>query len=150
MLGEDFEPCVRGKVDPSVPTENNTATLLAGFHEAARARGAQTETFLYIHGWLDEMGRSAWSTVGETTFYIPVGPWKENMTDKDRHIATLMNYDILRLLASTRPSLLSYGYPEHVVDSWIEKAEEELRHTKKKMYVRSSLELREKTLASKT
>lgn len=135
MLGEDFEPCVKGKVDPSVPPENNTATLLAGFHEAARARGAKTDTFLYTRGWLEEMGRSAWSTVGETRFYIPVGPWKENMTDKDRHIATLMNYDIMRLLASTRPTLLSYGYPEQVVDSWIEKAEDELRHTRKKMYV---------------
>lgn len=57
------------------------------------------------------------------------------VTDKDRHIATLMNYDIMRLLASTRPTLLSYGYPEQVVDSWIEKAEDELRHTRKKMYV---------------
>lgn len=136
MLGKDFEPCVKGKVDPSVPSENNTATLLAGFHEAARARGAKTETFLYIRGWLEEMGKNAWSTVGETTFYVPVGPWQESMTDKDRHIATLMNHDIIRLLASTRPSLLSYGYPEQVVDNWIEKAEDELRHMRKKMYVR--------------
>lgn len=60
------------------------------------------------------------------------------MTDKDRHIAALMCHDIVRLLASTRPTLLSYGYPEQTVDSWIEKAEDELRNTRKKMYVRVS------------
>ncbi|KAG8977500.1 hypothetical protein FRC05_001358 [Tulasnella sp. 425] len=46
-----------------------------------------------------------------------------------------MCHDVVRLLASTRPTLLSYGYPEQVVDSWIEKAEDELRNTRKKMYV---------------
>ncbi|KAG9044044.1 hypothetical protein FS837_008859 [Tulasnella sp. UAMH 9824] len=61
------------------------------------------------------------------SMYIPLGPWKENMSEREQYIAALMREDCIRLLGNFKALLLGDGKKEADVDQWVANATKELQ-----------------------
>ncbi|KAG8922926.1 hypothetical protein FRC00_006849, partial [Tulasnella sp. 408] len=128
-----------------------TVRLFYAILEAMRARGPGIDTYPKIYGWLQDQG-NVWENVGQKLVYIPLGSWDDDggslcmnrntpdayhlMSAKDKKIAELMGQDIISLIPSVRPMLLSYGWFDETVDKWSTGAQEEIKSLKNKFYIR--------------
>jgi len=68
--------------------------------------------------------------------YIPLGPWKAGMTDRQVFASNLMRDCIARSLPAFRHSLLAQGLKADDVDHMIDEGVKELRELKVKIYLR--------------
>ncbi|KAG8904079.1 Eukaryotic peptide chain release factor GTP-binding subunit [Tulasnella sp. 403] len=131
---ENFEP--RTAHDENDPTFCFMTKIMHAAYGAMKARNEGVDSVHFIPKWLSEM--TCWEEWGEKDFYIPVGPWEEDMTDKGRYISELMRQDTIRIVTSFRPLLLSHGYFPETIDRWTQKLNEELfPEPKKKVYVKT-------------
>ncbi|KIO29852.1 hypothetical protein M407DRAFT_46039, partial [Tulasnella calospora MUT 4182] len=114
-----------------------TVRLIHGILDAMRVRhcGPGIDAYPKIYGWLQDQ-ENVWGDIGQKILYIPIGPWEDGMSAKDKQISELMGQDLLRLFQSARPLLLSYGWFEETVDKWSAGAEEEFKILKNKYYIR--------------
>ncbi|KAG9048510.1 hypothetical protein FS837_012700 [Tulasnella sp. UAMH 9824] len=112
-----------------------TLRLVYAVREAMRARGPGNDNATKIYAFLQDQG-PIWKTIGQKVIYIPVGPWEEKMSDKDRLTSEMMRQNFLRMVRSVRPLLLSFGYFEETVDKWSAGAIDEIENMKNKYYVR--------------
>ncbi|KAG8945382.1 hypothetical protein FRC04_000832 [Tulasnella sp. 424] len=87
-----------------------------------------------IAGWLNEMGPELWEEIDSHDAYVPIGPWKENMTESEKQTGELMRQNMLRLHTASRFSLHAYGIPEETVNAWVEVARDELVNLRKHIY----------------
>ncbi|KAG8914449.1 hypothetical protein FRC01_004075 [Tulasnella sp. 417] len=60
-------------------------------------------------------------------YFIPIGPWKPNMSEREVMTANLMREAEVRALHAHKPHMLSQGHEEADVDMWIERAIAEVR-----------------------
>ncbi|KAG8976028.1 hypothetical protein FRC05_004659 [Tulasnella sp. 425] len=102
-----------------------------------KARGPGVENYVNIYDWLLEQG-PAWESVGQERIFAPIGPWKANMTAKEKYISELMQRNFLLMVDSVRPLLLEYGFFAETVDRWTANAKDEVRNLKHKFYIRVS------------
>ncbi|KAG8953834.1 hypothetical protein FRC04_001464 [Tulasnella sp. 424] len=103
---------------------------------AMEARGPGIRAGPQIPKWLREM-EGVWEETGEKVLWIPIGPWGEDsLGERSRYVAELMRQDALRFTSSVRPLLLTAGYFEETLDLWTERVHDELRHLRKRMYIR--------------
>ncbi|KAG9048516.1 hypothetical protein FS837_012706 [Tulasnella sp. UAMH 9824] len=112
-----------------------TLRLIHAILEAMRTKCPGIDAYPKIYGWLQDQG-NVWESTGQKILDIPVGPWEVDMSAKDKHVAELMGQDMMRLVQSARPLLLSYGWFDETVDKWIAGAQEEIKTLKNKYYVR--------------
>ncbi|KIO32573.1 hypothetical protein M407DRAFT_18615 [Tulasnella calospora MUT 4182] len=84
-------------------------------HEAMRARGNGIDSYDQVPGWLEDMG-SVWEEVGVKDVWVPIGPW-ENGDGKQKVIGEMNRQNVLRIVNSFRPLLLSYGYFDETIDN---------------------------------
>ncbi|KAG8912461.1 hypothetical protein FRC00_004469, partial [Tulasnella sp. 408] len=100
-----------------------------------RARGPGVDAIPKIYDWLQDQG-NAWESVGQKIVYIPLGPWEDDMSEKNKQISEFMRQNFFRMIQSVRPLLLSYGWFEETVDKWSAGAHEEVKILKNKYYIR--------------
>ncbi|KAG8894813.1 hypothetical protein FRC01_012728 [Tulasnella sp. 417] len=100
-----------------------------------RGRGPGIDAYPKMFGWLQDQ-EDAWESVGQKKVYIPLGSWDDSASAKDKQMADLMGQDIMRLIPSLRPLLLSYGWFDETVDRWGAGAHEEIKTLKNKYYIR--------------
>jgi len=68
--------------------------------------------------------------------FVPLGPWKENMSEKDVFVSNLMREDIARVFPAFKRRLLGDGQEERFIDRMIEETAKELRDIEKHSYHR--------------
>ncbi|KIO29851.1 hypothetical protein M407DRAFT_21104 [Tulasnella calospora MUT 4182] len=122
-------------IDEGEPGFTYTLRLIHAILDAMRAKGPGIDAYPKIYSWLQDQG-NAWEDIGQKIVYIPIGPWEDGMSSKDKQISELMRQDFLRLIQSVRPLLLSYGWFEETVDKWSAGAQEETKILKNKYYIR--------------
>ncbi|KAG8964298.1 hypothetical protein FRC05_003848 [Tulasnella sp. 425] len=59
--------------------------------------------------------------------FVPLGPFKPKMSEREVFISNLMREDIARIMYAFKPLLVGDGTPEEVVDKWIAGSVKELR-----------------------
>ncbi|KAG8894147.1 hypothetical protein FRC00_009456, partial [Tulasnella sp. 408] len=74
--------------------------------------------------WLES--NPNYKTPRTRSMYVPMGPWKENMSEREQYISALMREDCIRILGNFKPLLLSDGKKEADVDQWVANATKEL------------------------
>ncbi|KIO25770.1 hypothetical protein M407DRAFT_207534 [Tulasnella calospora MUT 4182] len=112
-----------------------TSRLFHAMRDAMRARGPGVDESLQVYDWLQEQG-PIWERIGRERMFVPLGPWKENMTEKEKYISGIMQQNFLRMVDSARPLLLSYGFFEETVDRWIANVKDEVQNMKHRYYIR--------------
>ncbi|KAG8918279.1 hypothetical protein FRC00_012637, partial [Tulasnella sp. 408] len=116
-------------VDGDMELQDENRNPLPLINEGDPARGPGIDAYPKIYGWLQAQG-NIWESIGQKMVYIPLGAWEDNMSAKDKEIAEFMGQDIMRLIQSVRPLLLSYGWFNETVDKWTAGAHEEIRSLK--------------------
>ncbi|KAG9048515.1 hypothetical protein FS837_012705 [Tulasnella sp. UAMH 9824] len=122
-------------INEGEPGFTYTVRIFYAILEAMRARGPGIDTYPKIYGWLQDQG-TVWESVGQKMVYIPLGAWDHDASPKDRKMAELMGQDIVSLIPSVRPMLLSYGWFDETVDKWSTGAQEEIKSLKNKFHIR--------------
>jgi len=69
-------------------------------------------------------------------YYIPLGPWKENMSEREVLASNLMREGMARIVPAFKQGLLADGHSEADIDLWTKEALEELREMKFRHHVR--------------
>ncbi|KIO32978.1 hypothetical protein M407DRAFT_18134 [Tulasnella calospora MUT 4182] len=133
LFNKDFEPITT--TDENHPDFSWMQVMMLSAREAQINRGSDVNAGINIVGWIDDMGE-VWRNKGHFVFYIPVGPWEEPATSKERFIGILMRQNSLRFMGAVKPLLLSNGVPQETVDHWNVMAEDELRSGRTKTYTR--------------
>ncbi|KIO32979.1 hypothetical protein M407DRAFT_91164 [Tulasnella calospora MUT 4182] len=133
LFNKDFEPITT--TDENHPDFSWMQVMMLSAREAQINRGSTVGAGTKTIGWIDEMGE-VWRNKGHFAFYIPVGPWEEPATSKERFIGTLMRENALKFLGAVKPLLLSNGVPQEIVDHWNVMAEDELSNGRTKTYTR--------------
>ncbi|KAG9048508.1 hypothetical protein FS837_012698 [Tulasnella sp. UAMH 9824] len=124
-------------INEGEPGFTYTLRLVHAIRDAMRARGPGIDAYPKIYDWLKEQG-DVWETIGQKVRYIPLGPWEDNMSAKDKYVSELMRQDFFRMIQSVRPMLLSYGWFDETVDKWSAGAHEEIKLMRNKYYIRVS------------
>ncbi|KAG8948284.1 hypothetical protein FRC04_009922 [Tulasnella sp. 424] len=78
------------------------------------ARGNGVNAYDQVPGWLEEMG-AVWEEVGVRDVWVPIGPWQAK-DEKQIIIGEMHRRNILHVVNSFRPLLLSYGYFDETID----------------------------------
>lgn len=95
-------------------------------YDAYKNRGnVAVDASLYWQEWL-ESNPNYRSPVTRDT-YIPMGPFKPNMSEREVFTSNLMREDIARIMYSFKPLLVGDGNKEEDVDQWIANSVRELR-----------------------
>ncbi|KAG9003759.1 hypothetical protein FRB90_011124, partial [Tulasnella sp. 427] len=81
---------------------------------------------MYWDDWLRD--NPNFEHVCRQDFYVPIGPWKPNMSEREVYTANLMREAEVRALHAFKPLMLSQGHQEADVDMWIEKSIAEVRN----------------------
>jgi len=139
MYDESFEPITDLTIDGREGEDGRKFTWMNKYCEAMRTaveakNQGSMERCLSTVKWLREV--PCWKEIGARNYYIPLGPWEANMTEKERYVAELQRQDFLRVISSFRPLLLAHGYPVELIDQWILNIQDELIHLRKKQYVK--------------
>ncbi|KAG9043040.1 hypothetical protein FS837_010110 [Tulasnella sp. UAMH 9824] len=87
-----------------------------------------------IHDLLAGMSADLWERVSGYSFFLPVGPWATDPVE--RRAGELMRTSALRLAATARPTLISFGIAPEQVDYWAEQVEAELMGGKVRQYIK--------------
>lgn len=127
----------RQMVPPQQDNDPNlswTVKMCHAAREAMRARGPGIDAYDQVPGWLEEMG-SVWEEIGVRDVWAPIGPWPKD-DDKQRKVGDMNRQNVLRIVNSFKPLLLSYGYFEETIDKWTSKVHEELQGLKRPLYIR--------------
>ncbi|KAG9048512.1 hypothetical protein FS837_012702 [Tulasnella sp. UAMH 9824] len=128
-------------INEGEPGFTYTLRLVHAIRDAMRiltefeARGPGIDAYPKIYGWLQEQG-NLWESIGQKILYIPLGPWEDDMSAKDKYVSELMRQDFFRMIQSVRPMLLSYGWFDETVDKWSTGAHEEIKLMRNKYYIR--------------
>ncbi|KAG8914448.1 hypothetical protein FRC01_004074, partial [Tulasnella sp. 417] len=73
---------------------------------------------LYWDDWLQE--NPNFEYICRQDYFVPIGPWKPNMSEREVMTANLMREAEVRAMHAHKPHLLSQGHREADVDMWIE------------------------------
>ncbi|KAG8940678.1 hypothetical protein FRC04_005090 [Tulasnella sp. 424] len=122
-------------INEGEPGFTYTLRFVHAIRDAMRARGPGVEAYPKIYGWLQEQG-NVWESVGQKIIYIPIGPWEDEMSSKDKYISELMRQDFFRMIQSAKPMLLAYGWFNETVDKWSAGTHEEIKTMRNKYYIR--------------
>jgi len=120
--------------EDDVPGFTWTQKMLKEVEAAMTARNPAAFTHHILPKWLKQM--DAWEDSGTKYYHVPLGPWEDNMSERDKYIAELMRQDFYRLMESFRPILLAHELPVKVVDTWIKNAKDEMAAMEKRMYIK--------------
>ncbi|KAG8982905.1 hypothetical protein FRB90_006457 [Tulasnella sp. 427] len=80
---------------------------------------------LYWHDYL-ESNPNFTSPKTQDTF-IPLGPFKPNMSEYEKKVSNLMREDIMHIMSAFKPLLVGDGHKEEDVDRWIANSVQELQ-----------------------
>ncbi|KAG9017245.1 hypothetical protein FRB90_001263 [Tulasnella sp. 427] len=83
------------------------------------------DSCLYWQGWLE--CNPNYTSPQTRSVYVPLGPWKQEMSQRGQFVSALMREDCIRILGNFKPLLLGDGHKEADVDQWIENATKELQ-----------------------
>ncbi|KAG8979154.1 hypothetical protein FRC05_009364 [Tulasnella sp. 425] len=90
-----------------------------------RRNNVAVDANLYWQGWLESNPNFRSPMTRDT--YIPMGPFRPNMSEREVFTSNLMREDIARIMYSFKPLLVADGNKEEEVDQWIENSVRELR-----------------------
>lgn len=102
--------------------------------DAMKFKGPGILAYPQIASWLNEMGPELWEEIGSHDTYVPIGPWKENVTESESQTSELMRQNMLMFQKASQSSLQAYGIPEETVNTWVEAARDELVNLRKHIY----------------
>ncbi|KAG8954565.1 hypothetical protein FRC00_005795, partial [Tulasnella sp. 408] len=102
-------------------------------NEGEPASGPGIDAYPKVYNWLEDQG-SLWEDTGLKIVDVPIGPWEDDISAKDKQTSELMRQDLLRLIQSVRPLLLSYGWFNETVEKWSAGAIEEIKLMKNRYY----------------
>ncbi|KAG8904698.1 hypothetical protein FRC01_008636, partial [Tulasnella sp. 417] len=122
-------------INEGEPGFTYTLRFTHAIFDAMMARGPGIDAYPKLYSWLEDQG-NVWEDIGIKTVDVPIGPWEDDMSTKDRQISEFMRQDFLRMIQSVRPLLLSYGWFNETVDRWSAGAYEEIKTLKNKYYIR--------------
>ncbi|KIO33932.1 hypothetical protein M407DRAFT_17199 [Tulasnella calospora MUT 4182] len=100
-------------------------TLAATYTAFGNRNNTAVDCSLYWQRWL-ERNPNYKSPLTRDTF-VPLGPFRPNMSEREVFISNLMREDIARVMHAFRPLLVGDGVPEPEVDRWIANSVKELR-----------------------
>ncbi|KAG9048514.1 hypothetical protein FS837_012704 [Tulasnella sp. UAMH 9824] len=122
-------------INEGEPGFTYTLRLVHAIHDAMKASGPGIDAYPKLYNWLEDQG-SLWEDIGLKIVDVPIGPWEDDISEKDKQTSELMRQDLLRLIQSVRPLLLSYGWFNETVEKWSAGASEEIKLLKNRYYVR--------------
>ncbi|KAG8926612.1 hypothetical protein FRC00_002739 [Tulasnella sp. 408] len=100
--------------------------LWSSVYKAAHNRGNYSgDSCPHWQRWLES--NPNYKTPRTRSMYVPMGPWKENMSEREQYISALMREDCIRILGNFKPLLLGDGKKEADVDQWVANATKELQ-----------------------
>jgi len=79
-----------------------------------------------------------WEDCSEEVMFLPVGPWEQNLSERDRQVALLIRENGIQAAESVRPLLLAAGYPAGAVDEMASQMVKGLKTGADKLYVKVS------------
>lgn len=75
--------------------------FVCAIRDAMRARGPGVDDYVKIYDWLQEQG-PVWQSTGRERIFTPIGPWKQNMTPKEKYVSELMQRNFCLMVDSAR------------------------------------------------
>ncbi|KAG8903273.1 hypothetical protein FRB99_003540 [Tulasnella sp. 403] len=127
IYGEDLQPFpVTDEGEEGFSWVQHTFALS---YVAYKNRGNDAvDCSLYWHGWLEK--NPNYRNINTWDTYIPMGPWKPNISEREYLISMLMREDLCHIMHSFKPLLLADGHKPEDVDKWVEMTVWELRQLK--------------------
>ncbi|KAG8920560.1 hypothetical protein FRC00_009837, partial [Tulasnella sp. 408] len=120
--------------DETTPGWSAMAALNAASARTTLKRGGTSTTASDY--WTELLAEIPFYTnVGEREFWIPMGPWKEGMSESERTAAELLRQNATAILSALKPRLLEGGYDEDLLDRWSLIAKKELQEMEPKLYM---------------
>jgi len=88
--------------------------------------------------WFKEAleGNPNYSAVHEEEMFLPMGPWKEGMNEREILGSNLLREALARVVLGWKPYLLNCGHREEDIDLWATECARELREMSKRAYIR--------------
>ncbi|KIO33922.1 hypothetical protein M407DRAFT_17190 [Tulasnella calospora MUT 4182] len=109
--------------------------LWSSVYKAMHNRGNfATDSSLHWQRWLES--NPNYRDPKTRSMYIPLGPWKQNMSEREQYVSSLMRENCIRILGNFKPILLSDGKKEADVDQWLANVTKELHDLSVHSYTR--------------
>jgi len=120
-------------VEPGEPRFTWLQYICGQVQNAWRNRGGFTH-HLWWKEWLES--NPNYSEVRQKDLDIPIGAWKEGMSDQESVAANLMKENIYNVLESWRRLILGDGHRAEDVNRWIEECKTELKNLRVHYHIR--------------
>ncbi|KAG9007697.1 hypothetical protein FRB90_009250 [Tulasnella sp. 427] len=134
MYDENKQPWTVAEEDDGESSFSYHVLLMTELWKAMKSKGPGILSYPNISRWLQDMGREKWEDIGLWNTYVPIGPWKEDMTEHEKHTSDLMRQNMLKIHQVLRSSLHASGVPEETTQRWTNGAGDELLKLQKRMY----------------
>ncbi|OSD08574.1 S-adenosyl-L-methionine-dependent methyltransferase [Trametes coccinea BRFM310] len=121
-------------VEEGAPGFSWTHRMFFAAYNAMKNRGGSIDSPSMCPTWLRAI--DAYTDVGWHKVFIPIGPWRQNVSPRERLIAEMLREDCLRYIAGLTPLLLSEGYLPESVEMMQREASAELRELRVRIYSR--------------
>ncbi|KAH7103025.1 S-adenosyl-L-methionine-dependent methyltransferase [Auriculariales sp. MPI-PUGE-AT-0066] len=105
--------------------------IFFGAYNSMKNRGAQIDGMTLTPRWIRDI--PDFENVATQDVYIPIGPWLKG-DPRVELLSELMLRDTQLVISAMKPMLMSEGYFEDTVDTFIEEAQQELREQSVHIY----------------
>ncbi|KZT26554.1 S-adenosyl-L-methionine-dependent methyltransferase [Neolentinus lepideus HHB14362 ss-1] len=123
-------------LEPGEPGFSWTQRIFFSAYNAMKSRGGSIDSPNLSSKWLQEDGH--FTNIGWTKIFIPIGPWVESASPRERQMAEMLRTNCLTHINGMAPLLLSEGYFPETVERMQREAAVELQSLQVHLYSRWS------------